>query len=93
MADPIDELEKLINRVVATTNEADAMPAIYKAIDEWRNQWGGNRAYIAKHSHTRRQAKIAQLAENGLKPEEIAKQVGASPRQIRRVTSKKSSYL
>lgn len=93
MADPIDELEKLINKAVAEANESDAIIAIHKAIDTWRNQWGGNRAYIAKHSHGRRQAKIAQLAEKGLKPEEIAKQVGASSRQIRRVTSKKSSYL
>jgi DNA-binding NarL/FixJ family response regulator len=90
MADPIDDLEQRLVSAVPQT----AIQGLFAAIDQWRNDHGGNRAYIAKHSVDRRQKEILRMHSQGLRSRDIAERLGMSQKQIRRITSsRKSSYL
>ena len=93
MADPIDELENMLEDAVENTGNAELLPLIYGAIDKLRHHWGGTRAYIAKRSQQRRYEEIVQLTESGLKPSEIAVRTGLSVSQVYRVKAKTSSYI
>jgi DNA-binding NarL/FixJ family response regulator len=93
MADPIDELENMLEDAVENAGNAELLPLIYGAIDKLRHHWGGNRAYIAKRSQQRRYEEIVQLTESGLKPSEIAVRTGLSVSQVYRVKAKTSSYI
>lgn len=91
MADPIDALEQMIDRAVCNLDGDDVLIRIHDAIDRWRGEWAGDRIYIARHSISRREEVIKRLSETGKGTAEIAKEVGVSPRQIRRM--RQSSYL
>ena len=89
MADAIDDLEQALSRAV----NPEILPSLYQAIDQWRQHHGGCRAYIARHSISRRHQAILSLAQTGLNQCEIARAVGVSHDTVRRVASKRSSYL
>lgn len=91
MADPIDELEQLIEMAVCNLDGDDVLIRIHTAIDDWRKKYSGDKVYVSKHSTTRRAEKVKQMAQNGKATSEIAKEIGVSPRQIRRM--RQSSYL
>jgi hypothetical protein len=88
MADPVDDLEKTLAGAVP----ADVLPAVYRAIDAWRNHHGGCRAYIARHSIERRHQVILQLTQAGLRPDEVAAQVGITPRSEEHTSELQSLY-
>lgn len=89
MADPIDNLEKMLAGTVAP----DRLSKFYSVIDEWRYTYGGERSYIARKSHVRIEEQVHELNRLGVRNVEIAERVGLTPRQVRNITSKKSSYL
>jgi DNA-binding NarL/FixJ family response regulator len=88
MADPIDDLESIISSSV----DAEILPAIYSAIDQWRRYHGGCRAYIAKHSIGRRHQAIINLTQEGIPPADVAQRVGVCQATVRRV-ARSSSYV
>ena len=88
MADAIDDLEQALSRAV----NPEILPSLYQAIDQWRQHHGGCRAYIARHSISRRHQTIISLTQAGLPPEDVAQRVGLTPQHIRRL-SRKSSYI
>lgn len=93
MADPIDELETLLESAVERNGGTAMLPMLYQVIDKWRHYHGGNRAYIATRSKHRTYSEIVELADAGLDAESIANRVGLSASQVRRVRAKRSSYL
>lgn len=88
MADPISDLEQQLARVVQT----DELPRLFAAFDHWRHTYGGDKIYVAVNCKERRDETVRTLRERGLKPTEIARQVGLTPQHVRRL-SKKSTYL
>lgn len=93
MADAIDDLEKRIEKAMCCLDGDDLIARIHKTIDIWRYDWGGSKIYVAKQSRTRRDETIAKLSAQGARPSDIAQEIGMSDRQVRRLFSKKSSYL
>lgn len=91
MADPIDTLEQMIDRAVCNLDGDDVLIRIHGAIDQWRKDWAGDRIYISRHSSSRREEMVKQMAQDGKGTSEIAKEIGVSPRQIRRM--RQSSYI
>lgn len=89
MADPISDLEQQLARVVRT----DELPRLFEAFDHWRHTYGGDKIYVSATCKERRDETVRQLQAQGLKPTEIAQQVGLTPQHVRRLTSRRSSYL
>ena len=93
MSDPVDVLEQAIHGVLERCGHLSLLPHIYQAIDQWRSAHGGIKSYIARRSETRRNGEVARLAAAGARPAEIAREIGISERQARRIRSRKSPYL
>lgn len=89
MADAISDLEQQLAQVVSH----EELPRLFAAIDEWRHLYGGDKIYVAATCRERRDETVRLLQQQGLKPTEIAKQVGLTPQHVRRLTSQRSGYL
>jgi DNA-binding NarL/FixJ family response regulator len=93
MSDPVDALEQAIQSILEAASAAALIPQIYRIVDQWRQQYGGCEAYICKRSQARQHADVLRLASAGLPAGQIAKVVGVSVRQVRRIRSRRSDYL
>lgn len=89
MSDPISDLEQQLARVIPATE----WPRLFEAIDHWRHAYGGDRIYIATRCKERRDDLVKQLQSEGVATKDIAKQLGITPQHVRRINSKRSSYL
>lgn len=93
MSDPVDALELAIQSVLETSGALSLLPQIYRIVDQWRQQYGGGRVYLARKCESRRNSEIVRLAVEGLSACEIAHKVGVSERQARRLRCRKSRYV
>lgn len=93
MADAIDDLERSLEEAICNLDGDDVIYRVHQAIDSWRKTWGGDRTYISKRSQVRRDAEIAYMVGQGISKKDVAKKVGITTQQVRRITSKKSNYI
>jgi hypothetical protein len=94
MADPIDALESMICDTLTAAHADGIVSEVRAKIQAWRCRYGGDEVYIARRAHLARQARIAELADQGLSTEEISHRIGASLRHVQRVKQRRtSSYL
>jgi DNA-binding NarL/FixJ family response regulator len=93
MADPIDDLEAMIQSALESAQAVGCMPHVRNSIIQWRQQYGGE-VYIGKRKHLSRHEEIFRLIESGLSSSEIAERVGLTRQAVHNVKrSRRSSSI
>lgn len=93
MSDPVDALEQAIQIALEGCGAAGLLPQIWRIVDQWRQQYGGCESYLCKRSQSRRHAEVLRMSSAGIAADQIAKAVGMSAAQVRRIRSRRSDYI
>lgn len=93
MADPIDDLERMIADALSAAEAMNALPEVKDKIHQWRQVFGGDEVYIARRAHIDRHRRMLELLDQGLSASEVSARLGVTREAVNKVRRKTSSYL
>ena len=93
MADPIDDLERMIADALSAAEAMNALPEVKDKIQQWRQTFGGDAVYIARRAHIDRHRRMMELLDEGLTVREVSAKLGVTRQAVSKVRRKTSSYL